>query len=66
MATMMAGCVAPPPRPTTYYENRPTAYSTTAIAAATTIASETAAQCGRITDVERVYAHDRARAAAER
>ena len=23
MAAMLAGCVAPPPRPTTYYQNRP-------------------------------------------
>jgi outer membrane lipoprotein SlyB len=48
LSTMMAGCVAPPPRPsTTYYDNRPS-YD-----------DRSCSQCGRIQDVERVYARDR-------
>jgi outer membrane lipoprotein SlyB len=48
LSTMIAGCVAPPPRPsTTYYDNR-AGYS-----------DRSCSQCGRIADIERVYAHDR-------
>ena len=48
LTTMMAGCVAPPPRPTTtYYDNRG-GYD-----------ERSCSQCGRVTDIERVYARDR-------
>ncbi|MET0229827.1 MAG: glycine zipper 2TM domain-containing protein [Rhodanobacteraceae bacterium] len=49
IATTLAGCVAPPPRPTTtYYDDRGGGYD------------RECRQCGRVTDVERVYARDRA------
>jgi len=57
MATMLAGCVAPPPRPTTtYYQDRPTyddrgGYYDRG--------QRECHQCGQVTGVERVYAHDR-------
>jgi len=55
LSTMLAGCVAPPPRPSTaYYDNRPgyddrnhPSYD-----------DRNCSQCGRIQDVERVYARD--------
>lgn len=48
LSTMIAGCVAPPPRPSTaYYDNRPSYYD-----------DRSCSQCGRIQDVERVYARD--------
>lgn len=57
LTTVMAGCVAPPPRPTTYYDHRDSyndnrdnynRYD-----------DRSCQPCGRVTDVERVYAHDR-------
>lgn len=58
LTTVMAGCVAPPPRPSTayyddrggYYEHDRGGYSDR---------GNECRQCGRVTDVERVYAHDR-------
>lgn len=51
MVAMMAGCVAPPPRPSTaYYDNRGGYYDRD---------RGECRQCGRVTDIERVYAHDR-------
>ena len=48
LAAMLAGCVAPPPRAhTTYYDDRGGYYE------------RNCSQCGRVTDVERVYARDR-------
>jgi outer membrane lipoprotein SlyB len=48
MATLIAGCAAPPPRPTaTYYDNRGDYYD------------RDCRQCGRVQDIQRVYAHDR-------
>ena len=48
IATTLAGCVAPPPRPTTtYYDDRGGGYD------------RDCHQCGRVTDIERVYARDR-------
>jgi outer membrane lipoprotein SlyB len=53
LATVLAGCVAPPPRPSTaYYDNRDSRggyYDR----------DHECRQCGRLTDIERVYAHDR-------
>ena len=59
LATLMAGCVAPPPRPTTqyyddrggggYYERDRGGYDH----------DRGCYQCGRVTDIERVYAQDR-------
>jgi outer membrane lipoprotein SlyB len=47
LSTMMAGCVAPPPRPSTaYYDNDP-GYN-----------DRSCSTCGRIQDVERVYARN--------
>ena len=47
IATTLAGCVAPPPRPTAqYYDNRGSNYD------------RDCHQCGRVTDIERVYARD--------
>jgi outer membrane lipoprotein SlyB len=57
MATVLAGCVAPPPRPSTaYYDNgggyrdHDRSYSDR---------DRSCRQCGRISDIERVYARDR-------
>jgi outer membrane lipoprotein SlyB len=50
IATTLAGCVAPPPRPTTqYYDDRGGYYDR----------DRDCHQCGRVTDIERVYARDR-------
>jgi outer membrane lipoprotein SlyB len=50
VATTLAGCVAPPPRPTTtYYDDRGGYYDR----------DRDCHQCGRVTDIERVYARDR-------
>ena len=58
LTTVMAGCVAPPPRPSTayyddrggYYEHDHGGYSDR---------DRQCHECGRVTDIERVYAHDR-------
>jgi len=47
IATTLAGCVAPPPRPTTTYYDDRGGYD------------RDCRQCGRVTDIERVYARDR-------
>ena len=47
IATTLAGCVAPPPRPTTTYYDDRGGYD------------RDCHQCGRVTDIERVYARDR-------
>ena len=47
MATLMAGCVAPPPRPTTTYYDDRGGYS-----------DRDCHECGHVTDVERVYAQN--------
>jgi outer membrane lipoprotein SlyB len=48
IATTLAGCAAPPPRPSTvYYDDRGGYYD------------RSCRQCGRITDIERVYARGR-------
>jgi outer membrane lipoprotein SlyB len=61
MAALMAGCVAPPPRHTTYYQDRP--YDDRAgyddRGGYYDRGQRDCHQCGRVTDVERVYAHDR-------
>jgi len=61
MATVLAGCVAPPPRPTTryyqdraayddrYYDNQGGYYER---------GDRACHDCGRVTDIERVYARD--------
>lgn len=46
LTTMVAGCAAPPPR-TAYYDHRGGYYE------------RECRQCGRVTDIERVYARDR-------
>ena len=52
LATVMAGCVAPPPRPSTaYYDDRGGYYDHNDH-------NRECRQCGRVTDVERVYAHE--------
>ena len=62
MATLMAGCVAPPPRPTTtYYQDR-AAYDDRGgyyERDSRDSYDRNCRQCGRVTDVERVYARDR-------
>ena len=53
IVAMMAGCVAPPPRPApTYYDNSRSGYYDRGD-------RSNCSQCGRVTDIERVYAHDR-------
>jgi outer membrane lipoprotein SlyB len=49
MATMLAGCVAPPPRPNTVYYQNDRGYDR----------DRSCRQCGSIQDIERVYARDR-------
>ena len=54
---MMAGCVAPPPRPNTayydsHYDNRSSYYDRG------NYQQSNCNQCGQVTNVERVYAHD--------
>ena len=63
MATLMAGCVAPPPRPSTAYyddraphEDRGGYYDR----------DRECHECGHVTDVERVYAQNRSTRAAAR
>ena len=46
-STMLAGCVAPPPRPSAVYYDNGRDYD------------RSCRQCGQITDIERVYARDR-------
>ncbi|HEV7490780.1 MAG TPA: glycine zipper 2TM domain-containing protein [Rhodanobacteraceae bacterium] len=54
LTTVMAGCVAPPPRPSTaYYEDRG------GDRGGYYDRDRECRECGRVTDVERVYAHDR-------
>lgn len=58
LTTVMAGCVAPPPRPSTaYYDDRGGYYERDR--GGDRDRDRECRQCGRITDVERVYAHDR-------
>ena len=58
LTTMMAGCVAPPPRPsTTYYDNRP-GYDDRG-GYYDRDRGRDCRQCGQISDIQRVYAHDR-------
>ena len=47
LTTMLAGCVAPPPRTAYYDHHRDGGYE------------RECRQCGRISDIERVYARDR-------
>ena len=57
LTTMMAGCVAPPPRPSTaYYENRPAPDDRGGYYVR---GDRGCRQCGQISDVQRVYAHAR-------
>jgi outer membrane lipoprotein SlyB len=60
MATLMAGCVAPPPRPTTYYDDRG-AYDQRAYddRGGYYDRGRTCHECGQVSGVERVYARDR-------
>lgn len=57
MATLMAGCVAPPPRATTTYYDERGGYGDRG--GYYDDRGRECHQCGRISDVERVYAHDR-------
>jgi outer membrane lipoprotein SlyB len=56
LSAMMAGCVAPPPR-TAYYQNSPPPNSGYYDRGG--YSQRECYQCGRITDIERVYAQDR-------
>lgn len=62
LSAMMAGCVAPPPR-TAYYHNSPPPnsgyYDRDGYSDRGGYSQRECYQCGRITDVERVYAQDR-------
>ncbi|HKE49615.1 MAG TPA: glycine zipper 2TM domain-containing protein [Rhodanobacteraceae bacterium] len=59
LATMMAGCVAPPPRPTTqYYDERGGGYYERD-RGGNYDRDRGCYQCGRVADIERVYARDR-------
>jgi outer membrane lipoprotein SlyB len=64
LATMLAGCVAPPPRPTTtYYDNNHGAYDNRGGyydrgGYDDRGQGQNCYQCGRVTDIERVYARD--------
>ncbi|HSS07768.1 MAG TPA: glycine zipper 2TM domain-containing protein [Rhodanobacteraceae bacterium] len=73
LATMLAGCVAPPPRPNTAYYNDRSANGANYNSANydrggyydrdssydRSNYDHGCTQCGRVTDIERVYAHDR-------
>jgi len=58
LTSVMAGCVAPPPRPSTaYYDDRGGYYDHDR--GGSYDRDRGCHECGRVTDVERVYAHDR-------
>jgi outer membrane lipoprotein SlyB len=57
LSTMMAGCVAPPPRPSTAYYDNGSGYSDRSGGGG--YSDRSCSQCGRVQDVERVYAHNR-------
>jgi outer membrane lipoprotein SlyB len=64
LGTMMAGCVAPPPRPSTAYYNNGSGYSDRNGGGYSDqngggYSDRNCSQCGRIQNVERVYAHNR-------
>ena len=63
LATMLAGCVAPPPRPTTaYYDNNQGNYNQGNYNQGSynqgSYYDRNCQQCGHIQDIERVYAHN--------
>jgi outer membrane lipoprotein SlyB len=59
LATMLAGCVAPPPRPNTaYYNDRSPNYDRSGYYDRDSNYDRGCNQCGRVTDIERVYARD--------
>ncbi|HVT33831.1 MAG TPA: glycine zipper 2TM domain-containing protein [Rhodanobacteraceae bacterium] len=60
LAAMLAGCVAPPPRSTAYYDNGGGYYDRGNNSGYYDRDRDRGCrQCGRISDIERVYAHDR-------
>ena len=60
LAAMLAGCVAPPPRPSAaYYNDRGGNYDHSGYYDRGGNYDRDCHQCGRVTDIERVYAHDR-------
>ncbi|HVV96842.1 MAG TPA: glycine zipper 2TM domain-containing protein [Rhodanobacteraceae bacterium] len=59
LAAMLAGCAAPPPRSSTYYDNGGGGYYDRGNSGYYDRDRSSCSQCGRVTDVERVYAHDR-------
>jgi outer membrane lipoprotein SlyB len=59
LAAMLAGCVAPPPRSSAYYDNGGSYYDRSDSGYYDRDRDRSCRQCGRVTDVERVYAHDR-------
>jgi outer membrane lipoprotein SlyB len=58
LLAMLAGCVAPPPRSTAYYDDNG-GYDRGNSGYYERDRDRGCRQCGRVTDVERVYAHDR-------
>ena len=58
LTAVMAGCVAPPPRPSTAYYDDRGGYNDRG-GYGDRDRDRECRQCGRLTDVERVYAHDR-------
>jgi outer membrane lipoprotein SlyB len=55
LAAMLAGCVAPPPRSSAYYDDGYYDRGNSGYYDR----DRSCRQCGRVTDIERVYAHDR-------
>jgi outer membrane lipoprotein SlyB len=61
LSAMIAGCVAPPPRSSVYYDDRGDrgGYYERDHGDYDRDRDRSCSQCGRIQDIERVYAHDR-------